>query len=247
MSAPDSPVGPLRYFVSHNSEVKGPFDLDMIEAFILSGHYPRGVRICAVGSKEWQSYLPPIPTSPAPASGQSGQSPVVKTAGGTPKSIFIIGGVFALVVLVVVLNGTTSGTSTGSSPTGSATNSYAVPPTYEPRSAATPADVLSSDANGRTYSIPHRDHERLSEQRRVLDQEQAVVDAAQAELNAEGSSLDQERVYLNRTNQFEIYDFNSKVDAFNAKKSQLRRQLTTFNDHVDAYNAELARVGTPIR
>ena len=144
MRAPDSPVGTLRYFVSHNSELKGPFDLDMIEAFILSGHYPRGVRICAVGSKEWRSYLPPIPTSPAPASGQSGQSPVVKAAGGTLKWIFIVGGVFALVGLVVVLNGTTSGTSTGSSPTGSATHSYAVPPRYESRSAATPADVLSS-------------------------------------------------------------------------------------------------------
>ena len=219
----------------------------MIEAFILSGHYPQGVQICAVGSKAWRGYSPPIPTSPAPASGQSVQSPVVKAAGGTPKWIFIVGGVFALVVLVVVLNGTTSGTSTGSFPTGSATNSYAVPPTYEPRSAATPADVLSSDANGRSYSIPHRDHERLSQQRRVLDQEQAVVDAAQAELNAEGSSLEQERVYLDRTNQFEIYDFNSKVDAFNARKSQLRRQITTFNDHVDVYNADLARVGTPIR
>ena len=92
MSAPDSPVGPLRYLVSHNSEVKGPFDLDMIEAFILNGHYPRGVRICAVGSKEWRSYLPPIPTSPAPASGQSDQSPVVKTAGSTPKWIFIVAG-----------------------------------------------------------------------------------------------------------------------------------------------------------
>jgi hypothetical protein len=40
-------------------EVKGPFDLDMIEAFVLSGYYPRGVQICAEGSKEWHSYLPP--------------------------------------------------------------------------------------------------------------------------------------------------------------------------------------------
>ena len=36
VSEPDSPVAALRYFVSNNGEVNGPFDLDMIEALILS-------------------------------------------------------------------------------------------------------------------------------------------------------------------------------------------------------------------
>ena len=148
---------------------------------------------------------------------------------------------------MVVVNGTGSGTSTGSSQAGSAAHGYGVPRSYQPEGAATSADVFSSDANGRTYSIPRRDHERLSRQRQALNQEQAFVTAAQADLDAEESSLEHQRVYLDRTNQYEIYDFNAKVDAVNAKRSQLRRQIATFNNHVDAFNADLARVGTPIR
>ena len=70
VSSSDSPVDTLRYFVSHNGEVKGPFDLDMIEAFILSGHYPRGVRICAVDSKEWRSYFAAYSDLAGPGVGQ---------------------------------------------------------------------------------------------------------------------------------------------------------------------------------
>jgi hypothetical protein len=147
---------------------------------------------------------------------------------------------------LVIVQRTGSGTSTGSSPAGSATHGYGAPRTYQPESVASPPDVVSSDSNGRTYRLRHSDHEWLSRKRKALDQEQAILNTAQAEVDAEGSSLELQRMYLNRKNHYEVYDFNAKIDTINAKRSQLRRQIATFNSHVDAFNADLARVGTPI-
>jgi hypothetical protein len=247
MNASDPPLAQGRYFVSHNGEVKGPFDLDMIEAFVLSGHYPRGIQICAVGSKEWKSFVAPLPKSAGPSPGQSSQRAAGKPTRVIPKWIFVVGGIFgALIVLSLIVDQTGRGASTDSSPARTATDGYSVPRTFQPESVANPPDVLSSDSNGHTYRVRHSDYEWLSKKRKALDQEDAIVKAAQAELNAEGSSLEQERIYLDRTNQFEINDFNAKIDAINAKRFRLGRQIDAFNSHVDAFNADLARVGTPV-
>jgi hypothetical protein len=51
---PESWTSAIRYFVAHSGETKGPFDMDMIEAFVLRGYYPRDVQICAEDSTNFR-------------------------------------------------------------------------------------------------------------------------------------------------------------------------------------------------
>jgi hypothetical protein len=265
--------------VSQNGEIKGPFDLDMIEAFILSGHYPKNIQICAEGSNQWRSHSPTVETPHAARPTAATASPVTASpSGGIAKWKIVLGALVGLWILGKMLGGGSTATpakstrttpaatpysfATSTNSTLSATPfstsftlapasfprpaSHSTPRTYypPPAAAATPANVLYTGANGRTYSVPHSDYLRLSRQKEALDQEDVVVTAVQTRLDAEQASLEQQRAYLDRTNQYEIDDFNQKINAFNTKKSQVGRQIATFNGHVDSFNAELARVGT---
>ena len=68
-----------RYFVSHNGEEKGPFNLDLIEALVMSGHYPRSIMLREEASHDWQAPFervaaePPAPPR-APAPSRKGSS-----------------------------------------------------------------------------------------------------------------------------------------------------------------------------
>lgn len=235
-----------QYFVWQNGEVKGPFDLDMVEAFILSGHYPKDVQICAEGSTQWHSHSPTI-GSPEHATRPFGATPVPPNPSqGVATWKIVVGILIGLGMLAAICStGTRDTTTPGKSlsdtpvvtrPTGS------LPRTYYPSPAASP-DVLYKGVGGHTYMVPNSDSGRLSRWKEALEQEEAVVNAAEASLDAEQTELERHRAYLDRTNQYEIRDFNTKVDAFNAKNLEVKRKTAAFNAHVDAFNKDLARVG----
>jgi hypothetical protein len=266
LSVPDSHTAPLRYFVSHNGEVKGPFDLDMIEAFILSGHYPRGVQIRAEGSNQWKSHSFEVKTAPPPLPPplpQQFSQPVgSKPSGGVPKWALWGGGILGVFILMKMFSGgnTATPSSVSSSyapkatpyPSGLTTSrptTYSNYRTYysTPVSVATPADVMYRDANGRTYSVPHTAYLRLSKERAAIEQEEAAISAIQVNQKAYSVNIELERTYLDRTNQYEIDAFNEKIDNLNAAHAQLKQRIDTFNRSIDAFNAELERVGTPVR
>lgn len=83
----DPRSNPLRYFVSNNGETKGPFNLDLIDAFILSGHYPEEVRIRGEGSNEWKEHAPVVDMA-APTV----QPDSPRFAARIPKWLFWVGG-----------------------------------------------------------------------------------------------------------------------------------------------------------
>jgi hypothetical protein len=262
VSASDCSIGSARYFVSHNGEVKGPFDLDMIEAFILSGHYPHGVQICAQDSNQWKSHSFEVKAAPPPLPQQSSQPVGSKPSGGVPKWALWGGGILGVYILMKMFSGGDSATPSSVSssyapkatpyPYGLTTPRPTLYPTYRtyystPVSVATPADVIYRDTNGRTFNVPHNDYLRLTKQRDAIDQEEAAITAIQAKEKAYSDSLESERIYLDRTNQYEIDAFNEKVDNLNAAHAQLRQRIKMFNRSIDAFNAELERVGTPVR
>jgi hypothetical protein len=270
---------PIRYFVSQNGEVKGPFDLDLIEVFILSGHYPQDVLICAEGSDEWHRRTISNPASRS-STGYADSAHVGKPPRGVLKPGFVAVGVLGLIVLAAIFTGNENTGSPHSSATTSSvpTKTDAETPkafnqaqkiayqdgsrsrpantvadadgtsrTYYPTPAATPAAILYTSTDGRTHSVPHSDYVRLLRQKKALDQEDSAMTAAQTRLDEEQSSLERQRAYLDRTNQYEVDDFNEKIDALNLRKAQVRQQVSTFNESVDSFNAELARVGTLVR
>ncbi len=245
---------------SHNGEVKGPFDLDMIEAFILSGHYPRGVQICAQGSNQWKGHCVAFEAVPPPVPRESSQAVGSKPTGRILKWMLVAGGTLGVLILMGIFG--------PSSPPSSGSSSYAPkatpyrnglttpwPTTYStsrtyystPVSVATPADVMYRGTNGRTYSVPHAAYLRLSKERAAIDQEDRAITAILANQKAYSDNIELERTYLDRKNQYEIDAFNEKIDNLNAAHARLKQRIDIFNRSIDAFNAELERVGTPAR
>ena len=249
---PEAHTSTTRYFVSHNGETKGPFDLDMIDAFILSGHYPKGVQVCAEGSDKW---------SPHTSRGE-GLPAINHPFINVPKWMYIGGGILALVVFCKIVGtensskGDSSSTRYSSSassstyipPTSRPSSANSVPATYStPRAAATPADVMYKDSAGNTFRVSNSDYQRLSKVRLGISQEEAAISAIQTKIDAYGEDLDREKSYLDHTSQSAIDTYNAKVDKLNEANARLKIRLRTFNASVDDFNADLARVGTPIR
>lgn len=248
----DVPPTSSRYLVSQNGDITGPFDLDMIEAFILSGHYPKSVQICAEGSNQWRSHSPTVEVPHVARPDAATPAPVTpKPSGGIATWKIVLGALVGLWILAAIFGAgrtTTPAKSISYTPVATRRSAIYSPPPYSPLAAvSSPANVLYAGADGHTYSVPHGDYVRLSRQKEALDQEDAVVSEAQARLKVEQTSLERQSAYLDRTNQYEVDDFNRKIDTLNTKKSRAGRQIATFNDHVNSFNAELARVGTLVR
>lgn len=235
--------------------MKGPFDLDMIEAFILSGHYPPGVQICAEDSNQWKSHSVEVRGVPPPLPQQSTQPVGSKPSGGIPKWMLWTGGIIGVWILTKVFSSseTTADSarttySAAASPGTGMEDKAPLPGTYNstlaPRSS--PDDVLYKDLQGRTFRVPHSDYLRLSKKRDALTVEDSSISAAQSQLAIAKSRLEQRRLYLDRTNQSAIDEYNEEVDQFNIAHAQLTERLGTFNQRIDSFNAELARVGTRI-
>lgn len=147
----DSPTTPLRYFASHDGDVKGPFDLDMIEAFILSGHYPHDLQICAEGSKEWTGHAFGIKVPSSPSSGPPAQPVGSKPSGGIPKWVLWGGGIFGVFILMKMLiemfigESTSSPRSSSYTPSAPAYTTTSTAKSAAARSAANPPSAAIED------------------------------------------------------------------------------------------------------
>ncbi len=227
----------LRYFVSYNGEVKGPFDLDMIEAFMLSGHYSQDIQICLEGSNEWKTHCVKLKAEPSESPAQQRQPVGAKPNGGLLKWLLVGGGTLGVSFLMWWFGPGAPPSSTYAS---SALSNTRVPPSNS-------TQVPYTSSQGRTYMVPHSESFRLSREKAALEQEDTALSTLQAGLDAKRQEVEAERAYLDRASQTQIDDFNEKVDAFNAKKLELTRRIEVFNSRIDAFNADLARVGTPTR
>jgi len=126
-------------------------------------------------------------------------------------------------------------------------------PNLAPRIASTPpaipeeAGQIYRDASGRTYRVSNSDYYRLLSMKTALSSKQTSMNFEETRLKALSTELDQDRTYLNRTNQYSVDAFNRKVGQVNSLNDRVQALVNDFNRDVDAFNAELARVGTLIR
>lgn len=270
MTSSDDIQNSTRFFVSFNGEMKGPLDLEMIEAFMLSGHYPESVQIRREDSDEWTPHFVRTEASPPPI---KIAQPPSRTEVGLPRKPniltdwrLILGGVLVAFFVIKAM-------STGESKPASKYSTRATPRPYKPTSgtkpaprssaatapttktsssgytaaSSTPAETIYRGANGRTYRVPHSEYPRLSrlqsaltEQKRSLDQFEGQVNAIEAQINRAKQSLD-------TTSQYEIDSYNEKINRYNRATEQLSRQTDAFNSDVNSFNSDLERVGTLTR
>ena len=121
------------------------------------------------------------------------------------------------------------------------------PTPYSTPNPVLPVDdsVLYRDAFGRTYRVPHADYNRLVAMKTALHPKKTVMDQREAEFKSEQRQVEAARNTLDRTNEYEVDAFNSKIRRLNASNDRLQTLVGDYNRDVDAFNAELARVGTP--
>lgn len=273
MTSSDDIRTSTRFFVTFNGEMKGPLDLEMIEAFMLSGHYPESVHIRREDSDEWTRHSVRTETSPPPP--KIAQPPSLPQNGLPRKPNiftdwrFILGGILVAFFLIKSM-------STGDSKPASRYSTHTTPRPYKPTSgtkpvshsaaatapaapitkprssghataSSTPAETIYRGANGRTYRVPHSEYPRLSRMQSALTEQKRSLDQFEGQVTALEAQINRAKQFLDSTSQYEIDSYNEKIDRYNRATQQLSRQTDAFNSDVDSFNADLARVGTPTR
>lgn len=110
-----------------------------------------------------------------------------------------------------------------------------------------PNTRLYRDASGRTYRVPDSAYYRLRSMKSALSAKGYRVDSEKKQLRSLASSVDRDRITLDRTSQYQIDAFNSKVRRVNLMNSSVQSLVDDYNRDVNSFNRELERVGTPIR
>ena len=263
MAEPKNDQNIALYFVTHEGQNRGPFDLEMIEAMALAEHFPADVPIRRCGTDEWV----PLDSRSLPPALPSGEfaMPSKKNKGASAANILFIA-VGSLVVLLIGANilkkdkpshsgsnsfSKTEYTSLASSYTPPKTTN--LPSSFKPAKSTDTLPKESSDsklyrsANGQTYRVPNNAYQRLIIRRTELDAKQRLVKSDKEEVDSLSAELNRLKSTINRSSQYQVDSFNKKVNAYNAKNNQLQIQIDSFNSAVDNFNEELARVGTPVR
>ena len=135
-----------RFYVTVSNAVQGPYDLDFIEAMVLSGIYPPGVPVCREGSEEWKALegvrpadLPPEPVKAAPAPLRATPMP---STNNNSRNVLIVAGIVIFIVILLAVNNSSS---TGGSAQ-SATPAYSQPQERQPTSQTSGGSTAGSAA-----------------------------------------------------------------------------------------------------
>jgi hypothetical protein len=81
----------------------------------------------------------------------------------------------------------------------------------------------------------------LDRDSRAIDDEKANAERMASQLEALSRDIERSKLYLDRTSQIAIDEFNSKVDSHNALVGKVRAQNRLVNQMVENYNAKLRK------
>jgi hypothetical protein len=274
MSNPQLPPQ-TKYWVTHQGDRQGPFDLEFIEAMVMAQVYPATVQVWAKGFKDWlplnsvinSASIITIQGNTAPSNSASPQAKTRKLT--KPKNKFETILPWALVIFCVVfvmwiVNLVSSSKTTkktlvqsdvkppvASQPSTVSRPSAEVSTTKQPN---TPPLVIRpkvtgnvfKDASGRSYSVPDLAYQRLVALRSDLAVKKNYLDQEDSRLQKMSDQLALDRSRLNTNSGYEVDAFNRRINELNDFSRKVQGIVNTFNREVDDFNTELQRVGTPI-
>jgi hypothetical protein len=167
-----------------------------------------------------------------------------------------------IVWLIILLNsaGTTSTPSSSSgytppppapayTPPAPNTPAYTPPPTFDsPPAPNTPAYTPpptfgSGNSDGKVYRVPSSVSSTLASEKSEIESERTTLEALGTQIEDLGREIERDRIYLDRTSQFAVDSFNSKVERYNALNQKAKIANAAFNEKVDSYNAKLQQNG----
>jgi hypothetical protein len=235
-----------RYYVTLDGQVRGPFDLELIEAMVLSGSFPARVPVCKVGSQEW-SPLPVVQTVPTTTPTSTTEQPSRSSRQlGSKLILVIVAFIVALFALGALLDSLKKSELQQTSAKPSVTYEASptpppITPTYTP-----PVTRTYRDPAGTTYRVPQWAEQGLNAKKAALNAQEASLNSLKSQVESLHDQIEIERPRLDQTSQYAIDAFNREVDRCNSLNQQLKDGIDAFNAGVNDYNAELVRVGTPI-
>ena len=83
----------------------------------------------------------------------------------------------------------------------------------------------------------------LDNEKAEIESERTTLEALDAQVEKLGREVENDRVYLDRTSQFAVDEFNSKVDRYNALSQKAKTANAAFDEKVNDYNAKLRQYG----
>lgn len=156
-----------------------------------------------------------------------------------------------LIILFCIL-----ASSSGSGPTSSSPSSYTPPspaqsaPAYAPPSATPNAPTYTppttfggGNSDGKVYRVPSSFSSTLASEKAEIETERATIEAFERQIEKLGREIERDRIYLDRTSQSAVDDFNTKVERYNALNQKAKIANAAFNEKVDSYNSKLQQYG----
>jgi hypothetical protein len=143
-------------------------------------------------------------------------------------------GIFVVISVINSYNSTETSSSNGS---------Y-TPPLTPSAPAYTPAPVpASGNSDGDVYRLPRSVSSTFENEKAQIESERTALEALDAQVAELGREIENDRLYLDRTSQFDVDAFNGKVSRYNALAQKARAANAAFNEKVDNYNANLRQSG----
>src|ERR1051326_5232590 len=112
----------------------------------------------------------------------------------------------------------------------------------DPRPTLAPSfPVIPTSESKPQYRVPSYMTAELDRDSRAIDDEKANAERMASQLEALSRDIERSKLYLDRTSQIAIDEFNSKVDSHNALVGKVRAQNRLVNQMVENYNAKLRK------
>ncbi|MCX7428994.1 MAG: hypothetical protein NTW96_25630 [Planctomycetia bacterium] len=152
----------------------------------------------------------------------------------------------AIIGIIIIVSTFTCTKTTPDAPTKTAPSRRSYTPPVSPRPPAygqpfapgTPASESET-----VYRVPSYAKAELDRDSQAIDREKATAERMAGQLKSLGREIEQNELYLDRASQFNVDQFNRKVDAYNRLLEQVQTQNRVVNQMVERYNQKLQQYG----
>jgi hypothetical protein len=103
-----------------------------------------------------------------------------------------------------------------------------------------PSTTSSTKPN---YRVPSYMTADLATEREAIEAQRTTATQLENEADTLAREIESARAFLDRTSQFEVDQFNAKVNRYNAQAAAAKAQTTLLNQMIDSYNVKLQRAG----
>ena len=144
-----------------------------------------------------------------------------------------------IITIIVMMSSSSNGSSYSQS-------TYNPPPqssSYTQPAPTAPATANSGNSDGNVYRVPSSVSSSLDREKVEIETDRVALNQLGNQIDALGRQIESDRLYLDKTSQYAVDEFNAKVDRYNTLSQQAKAATAAFNERVDSYNVKLRTYG----